>query len=427
MTANNILIVEDSITQAEQLKYILEQNNYNVTRASSAEEALTIIEDFTPTLIISDIVMPGMTGYQLCEKIKHDEKLKVIPVILLTALSDIKDIIQGLDCGADSFIVKPYSESFLISRISDLLDNNSLNRPVKEMNIGIYFKGEQYWINSSPSQIVQLLLSTYENTIQRNTELQQLNNELLVAQRELRKKNILLEKINEQKNYLLGMAAHDLRNPLGIIQTYSDFLIEEIAALLNREQLDLIESIKSSSEFMLHLVNEMLDFSNIESGKVKLNLEKTDLVELVGHNIQLNKSFSEKKNIKIVYNSENTIPPMIIDKYKIQQVLNNLVSNAIKFSYPDTKIEVSVRRKENNVIISVRDEGQGIPGNELVKLFTPFEKTSVKSTGGERSTGLGLAIAKKIVDSHNGTIWVESEVGKGSVFYIQLPLKGEEN
>jgi two-component system sensor histidine kinase/response regulator len=423
MTQTNILIVEDSITQAEQLKYILEQNNYLVKRAASGEEALNLINESLPTLIISDIVMPGISGYELCEKIKQDEKLKDIPVILLTALSDIKDIIQGLDCGADSFIVKPYSESFLLSRISDLLENNKLNNQIKEMNIGIYFKGEKYWINSSPSQIVQLLLSTYENTIQRNSELQQLNNELLVAQRELKKKNILLEKINEQKNYLLGMAAHDLRNPLGIIQTYSDFLIEEVSALLNPEQRDLIGSIKLSSEFMLHLVNEMLDFSNIESGKVKLNLERTDLFELVRHNIQLNKSFSERKNIKILFNTEGILPVMILDKYKIEQVLNNLISNAIKFSYPDKKIEVSITRKENNVIISVNDEGQGIPKHELDKIFTPFEKTSVKSTAGERSTGLGLAIAKKIVISHDGDIWVESEVGKGSTFFIKLPIK----
>ncbi|MEW6237709.1 MAG: response regulator [Candidatus Omnitrophota bacterium] len=174
-----ILIAEDSLTQAAQLIYILEGRGYNVLHAVNGTQALEMARQHKPMLIISDILMPEMDGYQLCQSLKEDENLKEIPLILLTALSDPKDVIKGLQCGADNFITKPYDERYLLSRIQFILANRAI-RHHEKMGVGIdiYFAGEKYRINSERQQILDLLLSTYETAVLKNCELIQARNEL---------------------------------------------------------------------------------------------------------------------------------------------------------------------------------------------------------------------------------------------------------
>ncbi|MHB8204916.1 MAG: sensor histidine kinase [Desulfomonilaceae bacterium] len=253
-------------------------------------------------------------------------------------------------------------------------------------------------------------------------ELGRLNNELANLQRELTKKNIELEKLNEEKNRFLGIAAHDLRNPLNAIQMYSEFLSDEASEVLTPEQIEFVSIIHSSSQFMLRLVNDLLDVAKIESGKLELDLTRTDLIDLIRHNVTLNNTMASTKNISIDFHYDQDIPETLVDTAKIEQVLNNLIVNAIKFSNQGSVINVKVARSGKEAVISVKDQGQGIPANEIDKLFKPFQRTSVRSTGGEDSTGLGLAIVRKIVMGHQGRVWVESEVGQGSTFYVALPL-----
>jgi signal transduction histidine kinase len=253
-------------------------------------------------------------------------------------------------------------------------------------------------------------------------ELGRLNNELANLQRELTKKNIELEKLNDEKNRFLGIAAHDLRNPLNAIQMYSEFLLEEGAQSLTPEQMEFVSIIHSSSHFMLRLVNDLLDVAKIESGKLELERVPTDLVAMVEHNVKLNSAMASKKQIHLFFEHDNDIPLVEVDIAKMEQVLNNLIVNAIKFSNPGGVINVKVTRSAREAVISVKDQGQGIPANEIDNLFKPFQKTSVRTTAGEDSTGLGLAIVRKIVTGHKGRVWVESEVGKGSTFYVSLPL-----
>jgi signal transduction histidine kinase len=256
-------------------------------------------------------------------------------------------------------------------------------------------------------------------------EISRLNNELVAMQRELAKKNAELERLNALKNQFLGMAAHDLRNPLSVIMSYSEFLMEDVGASLGDQQREFLNIIRSSSEFMLRLVNDLLDIAQIEAGQLRLDLQPTDLVALVRHNIALNRVLAAKKHIEIQL-SDEPLPRLPLDASKIEQVLNNLIGNAIKFSSPHTTITVRVTRPANDstsVLLAVQDQGPGIPPNELDKLFKPFQRTSVKSPTGEKSTGLGLTIVKKIVEGHNGKIWVESQVGKGTVFFVALPLQ----
>jgi signal transduction histidine kinase len=231
-----------------------------------------------------------------------------------------------------------------------------------------------------------------------------------------------LARLNQQKDQFLGMAAHDLRSPLSIILSYSEFLLDEAADQLNEEHLEFLSIIHSSSEFMLQLVNELLDVSTIESGKLQLNCQPTDLIDLVERNVALNNVLAKKKQIQLSIHYDELLPEMMVDAAKIEQVLNNLISNAIKYSYPDSTIEIRVASRENQAVISVKDEGQGIPAAELDNLFELFGKTSIRTTSGEKITGLGLAIAQKIVHEHQGEIWVESQPGIGATFYVSLPI-----
>ncbi|MFZ5651754.1 MAG: diguanylate cyclase [Bacillota bacterium] len=170
----SILVVEDSLTQAEQLRCLLEENEYQVAVAHNGAQALAGIREKKPSVVISDIMMPEMDGYQLCTKIKEDESLKDIPVLLLTSLSDPTDVIRGLECGADNFITKPYSEKFLLSRINHILINRELRKSrSSEMGIEVFFAGKKHFLTSERIQIIDLLLSTYENAIQQKIELEQ--------------------------------------------------------------------------------------------------------------------------------------------------------------------------------------------------------------------------------------------------------------
>jgi signal transduction histidine kinase len=256
-------------------------------------------------------------------------------------------------------------------------------------------------------------------------ELSRLNNELVTLQREVTKTNADLEKLIELKNEFLGMAAHDLRNPLFVVQSCAKFLLAKASGQLDEEQVEFLSIIESYSGFMLQMVEDLLDVSAIESGRLVLLPEPVDLVALVRRNLALNTVLAENKQIYLSFRHDQDLPLMMLDPVKIEQVLNNLISNAVKFSHPGSQVEVLLQRQADEAVILVRDEGQGIPAEELDRLFKWFGRTSVRGTGGERSTGLGLAIVRRIVAGHRGRIWVKSEVGKGSSFYVSLPIEPE--
>jgi signal transduction histidine kinase len=261
-------------------------------------------------------------------------------------------------------------------------------------------------------------------------DLSRLNNELATAQRELAKKNAELARLNEQKNQFLGIAAHDLRNPLEVILTYSDFLLDFLHGegdCLPPEHLEFVRTIHTSSAFMLNLVNDLLDLSKIEAGRLELDLSQVDLAKLVARNVTLNRALAAKKGTEIVFRQEGELPPLRLDAAKIEQVLNNLIGNAVKFSPPESTVEVRLAAAPEDgwIVLSVADQGEGLPLHEvdqMEKLFRPFERTRVRSTGDEKSTGLGLAIVKSIVTGHRGEIRVESEPGQGATFHVRLPM-----
>jgi two-component system cell cycle response regulator len=184
---NDILVVEDSPTQAQLLQLTLEEYGYQVRLAQNGEVGLDLLRQERPLLVISDVVMPGIDGFELCRQIKSQGDTKSIPVILLTSLSDPTDIIKGLECGADNFIVKPYSEEFLIFLVQHIAVNQQLRRDsMSEMGLEVFFAGRKHFITSDRMQIIDLLLSTYHNIMEKNKELKRLNQELQQTNLELR-------------------------------------------------------------------------------------------------------------------------------------------------------------------------------------------------------------------------------------------------
>jgi signal transduction histidine kinase len=252
-------------------------------------------------------------------------------------------------------------------------------------------------------------------------ELSRVSDELANAHRELAKQNFELERANRLKNQFLGMVAHDLRNPVATILVHSDLLREDASAGLNEEQAGFVSNIQRSSEFMLQMIDELLDISSIEAGMLRLDRRPSDPHKLLEHTVGLNAGLARQKHIHVSVQIEGVLPRLSLDEWKIAQVLNNLISNAVKYSQPGTAVEVCAVAEDGGVRISIRDQGPGIPEAERGRLFQPFGRTSVRSTNGERSTGLGLAISRRIVEGHGGHIWVESQVGVGSVFIFTLP------
>lgn len=238
----------------------------------------------------------------------------------------------------------------------------------------------------------------------------------------LDEKNQKLEFLNKQKNELLGIAAHDLRNPLSVINSFSEIMIEAVEDLKPEHLKEMMQIIKKTSNFSLQLLNDLLDFSKIESGTLDLKKLKLNYIAFLNENLSQNEFFAVQKNIRINLNTNIEKCSFEFDPKRLEQVLNNLIGNAIKYSYPDTTINVSVKIEDSNIITAVEDQGQGIPEKDLPHIFQPFKQVSVKPTHNEKSTGLGLAIVKKIIDFHNGQITVKSSPGQGSTFTFYLPL-----
>ena len=315
--------------------------------------------------------------------------------------------------------------------IGILLVNDLLIIGADNHKDAIDFVNHLQQINNEQSNQIRKLLKQDVQSVKMDSddsaylfdEITDLNNTLVNLQRELTRKNIELARLNELKNKFLGMAAHDLRNPIGVIMGFSDFLMEDMESVMSEDQVQMLKTIQNSSEFMLHLLEDLLDIAAIESGKLMLVLQKTDLTALVRKNANLNGIIAAKKNINIQVEAHGPIPEAKIDVNKIEQVMNNLISNAIKYSIPGTLIKVNISCDNDLITVAVTDQGQGIPTDEMEKLFNPFQQTSVKATAGEKSTGLGLSIVRNIVLGHGGKIWVESMVGEGSTFFFTLPFK----
>ncbi|MBN1167846.1 MAG: HAMP domain-containing histidine kinase [Methanospirillaceae archaeon] len=252
-------------------------------------------------------------------------------------------------------------------------------------------------------------------------EIIELNKELNSKSRELNIRNAELSRLNALKNQFLGMAAHDLRNPVGIILNYADFLIEDLAGELSSEHLNFLNNIRSAAEDMKQVINDFLDVSIIESGHLTLTITETDPRDLIEDSIGKVIHTAERYGITFHTTIDPTLSNIIVDQHKIKQVLINLIKNAIEYSPKGGVIRISVTLIHDEIQVMVKDEGAGISTERQEVLFQDFSGTKSTKKDGERSVGLGLVISRKIVEAHRGRMYLESEPGTGSTFGFILP------
>ena len=362
-----ILLVDDDRLNLRILVGILQPYGVRVETAASGEAAIEQYDRFHPDLVLLDVIMPGINGFETCLRLKQAHGLACAPVIFITAKHASEDIVEGLAAGGVDYLSKPFQPAEALARIRIHLQNRRL--------------------------------------LQEQAR--------LVEQ---------LSQANAAKNRFLGMAAHDLRNPLASIRALAEFLGDGTVGALMPEQLDLVTSIRDASQSMFSLVNELLDLAVIESGVQKLDLHPTSLGGLLATCVNLATLSAAKKGTVFQLTPAPGPENILIDADKIQQVVNNLLSNAVKFSPPNSTVTVGLYRREGWVHVWVRDQGPGIPEDERSKLFQDFGRTSVQPTAGEKSIGLGLAICKKLILAHQGTICADNETDGGCTFRFSLPL-----
>lgn len=405
-----IMAVEDSVVQAKKLKHFLDENNLNSRIFHTATEAYAFALKETPVLIISDIVMPGMDGYEFSRKVKENRDLGEIPIILLTSLRDPLDIIKGLQAGADNFITKPYEEKYLLSRINYLLANREIRRSGGgEMVLEIMFRGNKYAINSDKKQILDLLLSVYEAAVQRNDE-------LIMAQEQLQTMNENLISANRELEAFSYTVSHDLRSPLHTIYGYTQLMLEDYADRLNPEALGFLDTILKASKNMSQLIDDLLKFSR--SGRAVIQREAVSLSDLAGQVMQLIRQREPSRTVHVKIQQGIT---GYADKNLMGVVLDNLLGNAWKYTgkKAEADIEFGETEKDGEKVYFVKDNGAGFDMAKADSMFNPFER--FHSSEEFPGTGVGLATVRRILEKHNGRIWAESAVGEGSTFYFTLP------
>ena len=366
MAGSRILVVDDSEMARRQIKFFLNKDGYEVFEARSGEEALWLVNEVDPELILMDVSMDGLDGMETCRRLKEDEDNRNLPIIFLSAKGEREEIVSGFKSGAIDYIVKPFHPAESLTRIRTHLR-------VKKLA-------------------------------------------------ELREKNILeLQHLNKTKDRVLRIASHDLRNPVAAIAGLAEFLKDDCENLSDGQK-EIVDCIEEAGKSVVLLLNELLDISAIDSGHLELNREELNLCRLVNNLVPLFRGEAERKDIALTFDCDEEIPKVLIDRQQIRRVVDNLLSNALKFTPSGGEISVKVLNLDTNVCLRVEDTGPGIPEAEADRLFVEFGKTSNLPTGGEKSTGLGLSICQRIVKAHDGSIDFENLPEGGARFSVILPV-----
>lgn len=264
----------------------------------------------------------------------------------------------------------------------------------------------------------------FQEQVELRDQVLALNRELNNLTRQLHQSNAELRDLNQLKNQFLGMAAHDLRKPIGVIMTYGGFVLDE--AGLSEEHRGFLGICLKAATDMKQLIDGFLDLAVIESGQLRLNLAPATVREIVTGAEPMARLMAEKKGIVLLVEPTDDLRCIHVDMSKLQQVLLNLVGNAVEHSVSGQRVWLSSRWEGQDLIFAVCDEGPGIPPADQPRLFTAFGRTGLRKTAGERSTGLGLAIARLVIEAHGGRIWIENGSGHGARFVFSLPTKEGE-
>ena len=383
MKNQSVLVVDDSASVRFMLVKILKAKGFEVQTAETGLKGFNKFnknQDFD--VIIVDINMPEMDGLQFIKELRIINTS--VPIIVLSGNSEVKIVIDAIRSGANDYITKDGNmQEMVLIAIKKILKESEL----KKHN-------------------VQLMA----DLAQKNIELEKFNNKLV--------------ELSDIKNKFIGIAAHDLRNPLGVIKGFSEILHDELKGNVSEDELKYVKIIESASNEMLNLVNDLLDVSLIESGNLEIEKKADCISDLVNERIQMNLFKAHEKKMKIDFKIQQGMDDVKAkyDSNRISQVIDNYFTNAIKYSPQGSTIYINIENQDNMICVSIKDEGPGISQKDQSRLFGEFQKLSAKPTGGEKSIGLGLAIVKKIILAHDGLLGVNSELGSGSTFYFKLPI-----
>ena len=333
---------------------------YSLSIANSGANALKVLERINPDLILLDIMMPEMDGFEVCKNIRKIEKTKDSPIIFLTAKTDIEDIIRAFDHGAVDYISKPFNPTELKIRIKNHI---SLFHAKKE-----------------------------------------------------------LERIGQEKDRFFSIIAHDLKNPFNSIIGFSDLLKEEASNLGRKEIQRYAEIISNSAHHTFQLLENLLTWAKMQQGRMEFYTKDIKLTRSVNNVVDLLKVIATQKGILLINNVSENIW-VNADENMLNTVLRNLVGNSIKFTHHGGTVLIDAEAILDEVQISVSDNGVGIRKENLEKLFSISAGISTSGTNKEQGTGLGLILCKEFVENHGGKIWVNSEEGKGTVFHFTVPCK----
>jgi len=397
-----VLVVDDSRTQAEEARLILESADFTVEVAASGEEALRRLATGGFDLVVSDIVMPGMTGYDLCRSAKAAAATRELPIVLLTSLDDPLEVIRALECGADGFITKGSGPEQLIHRVGAAVENRRLRAGGGTGSaVNVHFLGRTFAIQSERQQILDLLVSTFEDTVRKQQE-------LVASQHQLREANRELETFSYA-------VAHDLGAPLRAINSWTQEILTESPGLdANGKQA--ADHVLRAASRMGQIIEDLLRLSRV----AKAALHRTDfdlsaIARLVVANLTM---FQPDHAVELVLQPGMRCQA---DRALIQVVFENLVGNAWKFTrkQPQPRVEIGADTQGGATVFFVRDNGAGFDMDHAHRLFLPFER--LHSDAEFKGTGVGLTTARRVIERHGGRIWAEAAVGQGATFFFTLP------
>lgn len=372
------LLLLETPAKLESTQFLIESLGYTVVATDRQEEALERARAERFDLFLMNIDQNQLDGKPLLQHFKNEPDLSGIPLIVLSEFVEEKEIqiVKCIEAGVDELISYEMVEILCDSRIRATLKAKRLRDAEKEHLESI------------------------------------------------KEKNRALAELNEVKNRFVGMVAHDLRNPLGSIASLTELLLESRGELPWAEQQDLLQMIDSVCTDLLKLVHDILDVSVIESGNLELKYQLGGLDTLINERTRVFESIAAKKKIKLELQLQAP-REFEFDRGKIVQVVDNLISNAIKFSPPDRTVFIGSTQINGTAKVHVKDQGTGLSPEDQGKLFVHFQKLTARPTAGESSTGLGLAIVRRMIEAHQGKLWVESTLGEGAVFLFELPMERE--
>ena len=421
----SVLVVEDSPVQAEAVRADLEAAGFNVTLARDGHDALALLTSISVGLILSDVIMPGMDGYSLCRAVKADPTHAATPVVLLTSLGDPLDIIRGLEAGADHFLRKPYDLSHLVSRLESILLNRELRRGGQvQMGVELSFLGQRFMVTSERQQILDLLISTFEDLVVTNRQLRAREAQLAEAHDALQVALDEATAATRLKSQFLATMSHEIRTPLNGVIGMVSLLLD---TGLTPEQHELAETARASGELLLGIVSDVLDLSKIEAGKLDLELLDFDLRAAIEDTVDLLAPRARAKGIEVVNLVHPDVPSVVCgDPGRVRQVLLNLVANAVKFTESgEIVIRASVDGELDSAVMirmEISDTGVGMTAEEMSTVFDTFAQADASTTRRFGGTGLGLTISRQLVELMGGEIGVESVPGEGSRFWFTVRL-----